>query len=438
MIIQHLGGKKMKKLLGILMGMFALFLIPMVSALDVDIVDVDVNGIDMDNNPTVYVERGESISIRVQIEADDNLTEDDEVAEDLRVRVSISGYEYDIIEDVSDIFNLDEGLTAVKTLNLEIPEDIDANEEYTLEVEIVGGEGPNTEEEFTLKIEAQRHSLNIQNVIFSPGLSIDANTPLFVEVRVENIGDKKEEDILVQVSIPALGISQSTYIDELASVEDDGEDLEDSESTNALFLDLSNAAAGTYTLEVTVEYNNGYSEETESYDLTITGGVNGIITTEDVIDVANKVKTIAQGESVVYKVDIANLGSSAKTYSVEVVGLDIWATSSVDPSFTLVQAGNTGEIYIYVSAKEDSTIGQHMFTVKVKEGSNVVKEINLEGNVTPKAVTPSAWGNVIKGLEVGFIVLLIILVILGIIIAITKMGRGSDEALTAGEGQTYY
>lgn len=428
----------MKKLLGILMGMFALFLIPMVSALDVDIVDVDVNGIDMDNNPTVYVERGESISIRVQIEADDNLTEDDEVAEDLRVRVSISGYEYDIIEDVSDIFNLDEGLTAVKTLNLEIPEDIDANEEYTLEVEIVGGEGPNTEEEFTLKIEAQRHSLNIQNVIFSPGLSIDANTPLFVEVRVENIGDKKEEDILVQVSIPALGISQSTYIDELASVEDDGEDLEDSESTNALFLDLSNAAAGTYTLEVTVEYNNGYSEETESYDLTITGGVNGIITTEDVIDVANKVKTIAQGESVVYKVDIANLGSSAKTYSVEVVGLDIWATSSVDPSFTLVQAGNTGEIYIYVSAKEDSTIGQHMFTVKVKEGSNVVKEINLEGNVTPKAVTPSAWGNVIKGLEVGFIVLLIILVILGIIIAITKMGRGSDEALTAGEGQTYY
>ncbi|MBL7147329.1 MAG: hypothetical protein ISS82_00710, partial [Nanoarchaeota archaeon] len=213
---------------------------------------------------------------------------------------------------------------------------------------------------------------------------------------------------------------------------------ETSESTDSLYLDLSNAQPGTYTLNVNVEYNNGHSEILESYDLTITGAQVTPTISQDVIDVANKIKTIAQSESVVYKIDIANLGNSAKTYSLEVLGLDTWATSRVDPSFTLVQAGNTGELYIYVSAKADATTGQHLFTAKVKEGSIVVKEINLESNVTPKTVAPSAWGNIIKGLEVGFIVLLIILVILGIIIAITKMKSKPEETLGTGEGQTYY
>lgn len=441
MITQHLGGKKMKKLLGILMLAVLALVIPSVSALDVSIDDVDINGIDMDSTPTptLYVERGEDVSIRVQVLAAEGIDpEEIETAEDLRVKAWISGYEYGEVEDMSGIFDLDEGLTVVKYLDLEIPEDIDSNEEYTLKIEIDNGEGDFTEAEYTIKIESQRHNLNIQDVIFSPGLSLNANMPLFVEVRVENLGDKKEEDIRIEVSIPALGITQVDYIDELGSVEDDEDDDETSDSTDSLFLDLSNAAAGTYTLQVNVEYNNGYDEVTETYDLTITGeGTGALGVSEDVIDVANKVKTVAQGESIVYKVDIANLGNSASTYSAEVVGLDAWATSSVDPGFVLVQSGNTGEIYVYVSAKADATTGQHMFTVKVKEGSTVVKEINLEANVTPKVVS-STWGNVIKGLEVGFIVLLIILVILGIIIAITKMGRGSDETLSAGEGQTYY
>jgi len=429
----------MKKVLGILLlSIFALVAVPaLVSAQDFDITDIDIDGIDMNvpplaEDPIVYVERGADLNVRVQVATTADV-------EDLRVKAWIGGYEYDDVEDVSEMFDLDANLSAVKYLTLEIPEDINSNEEYTLHVKAYD-QNEDIEYEYTLKIEAQRHDLSIQDVIFSPGLSLNADIPLFVQVRIENIGDKKEEDIKVEVSIPALGISQITYIDELVSTEEDNYDEETSESTDSLYLDLSNAQPGTYTLEVNVEYNNGYSEETETYDLTITGAGAGATAdaSEDVIDVANKVKIIAQGESVVYKVDIANLGDSAKTYSVEVVGLNTWATSNADPGFVLVQAGNTGELYIYVSAKEDATVGQHLFTVKVKEGSAVVKEINLEANVTPKTSASSSWSNVIKGLEVGFIVLLIILVILGIIIAITKMGKGSDETLNSGDGQTYY
>lgn len=425
----------MKKLFGILLlSIFALVLSNSVSAQTFDITDIDIEGMNMQlggDDTIVYVERGDTVNIRVEIEALND-------SEDVRVKAWIGGYEYDDIEDVTSMFDLTAGVTAVKYLNLEIPEDIDASDEYTLHIKAYD-QNDDVEEEYTLMIEEQRHLLNIQDVIFSPGLSLDKDTPLFVSVRVKNMGDKKEDDIRVEVAIPALGITQVDYIDELAAHEDDEDDDEDSDSTDMLFLDLSNAEPGTYTLNINVEYNNGYSEVSESYDLTITGAEAGVIS-EDVIDVANKVKIIAQGESAVYKVDIANLGSQAKTYSAEVFGLDTWATARVDPSFILVQAGNIGELYVYVSTMGDATTGQHMFTVKVKEGSDVVKEINLEANVTPKTVTPSAWSNVIKGLEIGFIVLLIILVILGIIIAITKMKGTSEETLTSGtgEGQTYY
>ena len=429
----------MRKILGILLLSILALVIPLsVSAASFSFQDIDIEGIDMSiggENPTVYAEKGGTVNIRVEVKAEEEVN-------DLKIKAWIGGYEYEDIEDVTEMFDLDENVTVVKYLDLEIPEDINANEEYTLHIKAYD-QNDDIEEEFTLQIEAQRHQLSMQDVIFAPGLSINANTPLFVTVRVENIGDKKEDDIRIEVSIPALGITQVDYIDELVSNEDPGnENEETSDSTDTLFLDLSNAAPGTYTLNVNVEYNNGYSELSESYDLTVTGtgaGASGAEVSGDVIDVANKVKTVAQGESVVYKVDIANLGNSAKTYSAELFGLDTWATTSrIDPSFVLVQAGNVGELYVYVSASADATAGQHLFTVKVKEGSTIVKEINLEANVTPKAATASSWGNIIKGLEVGFIVLLIILIILGIIIAITKMKGKSEETLTSGEGQTYY
>ncbi|MBL7147712.1 MAG: hypothetical protein ISS82_02705, partial [Nanoarchaeota archaeon] len=254
----------MKKLLGILLLSIIALVIPAlsVSAQSFEIIDVDVEGMSVAEGDIIYVERGDNLNIRVEIKA--NVS-----TEDLKVKAWIGGYEYDDIEDISDMFDLDAGVKAAKYLNLEIPEDIDSNDEYTLKIEAYNKYEENEWFEITLKIEAQRHNLDIQDVIFSPGLSLDANTPLFVQVRLENLGDKKEEDIRVEVSIPALGITQVDYIDELVAYEDD-DDEETSESTDSLYLDLSNAQPGTYTLNVNVEYNNGHSEILESYDLTIT------------------------------------------------------------------------------------------------------------------------------------------------------------------------
>ena len=81
-----------------------------------------------------------------------------------------------------------------------------------------------------------------------------------------------------------------------------------------------------------------------------------------------------------------------------------------------------------------------MFTVRVKEDSSIAKEINLEGNVVALAQESKmgALENVKTGLQMGFIVLLIILVILGIIILATKAGRRRNAEEGKDDTQTYY
>jgi len=63
----------------------------------------------------------------------------------------------------------------------------------------------------------------------------------------------------------------------------------------------------------------------------------------------------------------------------------------------------------------------------------VIKTLNLEVSSNEGE---SEWSNVLNGLAIGFLVLLIILVILGIIFAATKMSKkdSGEEAL----GESYY
>ncbi|MFH1209688.1 MAG: hypothetical protein V1663_02785 [archaeon] len=451
----------MKKLLTIFLGLFllaSLFLVKEVNAQDFDITSAEINGIEFESlDPSIIpadiiqADRGESLTVKVNVHSitEGNNTGNDTV-EGLKVKAWIGGYEYEDIEATSSMFDLSYGVTTQKTLTLDLPEDMDASQDYTLHVKAYT-EDQDVEYEFTLQIEEARHSLEIIDVMFTPSLTLNMNQDqdsLFVTTRVKNWGDKKEEDVKVTVSVPELGISQSTYIDELVAHEnscDDNEENcddneEDSESSNALYLDLAGKEAGSYPLTVTVEYNNGYSEEEKEYTLTLTGS-SGTSTgaQEAIIAAATSSKSIAQGEGVVYTIDLANLGDSSKVYTAEVTGLDTWATYRIDPSVVTVSAGDNGQLYIYVSAKDDAALGSHMFTVKVKENGESVKDINLSANVSGETEQAGQWDNIITGLEIGFIVLLIILVILGLIIAIGKMTKkeGTEEP-TSGSGETYY
>ena len=419
----------MKKLLSIVLFLLVALVFATSANAAYTLNNVEVDGVDMNAvapalPPVIYVERGDSISVRVEFTSDVNVN-------DVRVKTWIGGYEYGDVEDSTSLFDVLANTRYVKNLVLEIPNDIDSLDDYTLHVEVFD-RTTNLESEYTLRVARQRHDINFVDVVFSPGLVVRNDQPLFVTARVENLGDKKEEDIRVVVYIPELGMSQRTFLDDLTPVDEDVSQKEDSESTEALYLDLSDVKPGNYNVFVRVEYNRGHDYIEKVFPLTVKAGSRDAVSVEQdlIVDVAEKVKDLKAGEGNVYRVSLANLGSEARTLTLEVAGVEAFGTARADPSTITVEDGSSREAYVYVSAKESATTGNMVFSVRVKDGNTVVKEVQLQANVDGKQAPSTS--SLKTGLEVGFVVLLVILVILGIILAINKL-RNKEEP-----EQTYY
>ncbi|MEK6835719.1 MAG: FixG Ig-like domain-containing protein [Nanoarchaeota archaeon] len=420
--------KKLLCLIALLLVGFLTSLATNVNAQGYSFTEVEVNGVTMNLvTPssianTVNVERGDRVFVKAELRATANVR-------DVRVRTWIGGYEFGNIQEETEIFDVETNVTYVKGLILGLPEDLDASKDYTLHVEAFDDVG-STRLSFPLRVQEQRHMLNILDVIFNPGISVRNDQPLFVTVRIENLGDKKEEDIKVEVSLPSLGLSQKTFIDELSPSDDPDFDEEDSESSEALFLDLSNVKAGEYPLRVRVEYNRGHSFVEQTYVLTVQEAREVAEPTKFMAVVAERTRTLNAGSSTTYTLSLANLGAESRTFSLEVAGVEAFGSASVSPSLVLMPADSTREAVVTVNANQDATSGSKVFTVRVKEADSVVKELQLEANVQGRA--PDTLAGVKSGLIVGFIVLLIVLVILGIILVVNKMK--SKE----GPEETYY
>lgn len=426
--------KQFKLLTIALLCLFVAMAIPVAAASsDFAITDVRVN--DQNSGNTIYVERGETITIEVWYSTYGSSLD---LIENIDLEASIEGYEYDDIEVDTDNFNLRPNVTGKKTLRLTLPDDLDSEADYELYVKMSNKDGNSEEGPIQLYVDEGRHDLRLQDVIFTPGLSLEAGDLFFTVVRVENMGYEKEEDIMVKMSIPELGLSTRTYIEELGTVENDEDDDESSMSSDELFLRIpSNVKAGIYEVLIEVQYNRGHDVLEESYSLVVDGGV-AYSDKEVSITVDTESQEVSQGAGAVYKVMFANIGSSKADYILGVSGVESWGTFRVDPAKITLDEGETAEMFVYVTAKEGADLGEHNFVVNVKANGQNVKSFSLTADVVKDV---NGWSQVRRGLEIGFAVLLIILVILGIVLAARKLGGNGNESMeepTIEEGQTYY
>jgi len=417
----------------ILFALIALVLVSVVYAQDYTLDKVNVDGVTVLENGlivgsgAVSLERGSEAEIEVFVKSSSTLTDD---VKDVKVKAWIGGYEYGDVEETSGIFDINAAnVIYKKTLRLEIPNDLDVEEgDYTLFVKAFDRTG-DVEESFDVFLEEQRHFLKIQDIIVRQNV-VDAGSPLFIVVRVENLGDKKEEDIKVSVSIPELGLSARDYIDELAAHEIDNKDEEDSESSNEIFLRIpKDAEDGIYTLQVDVEYDKGHSIISKKETIEVVGKEKEatVKPAEAMISVEGSSKTVNAGEETSFKVNVLNAGEEPAIYSLEVTGEKLFATARVEPGFALIKGGESASFNILVKAKEDAKDFNN-FVVKVKSGDTIVKELSLSLDIQGKTYT---LGTV---LVAGFIVLIVVLIILGIVLLVTKTRPEEPGS----EGQSYY
>ena len=392
-----------------------------VHAVDFSIEKVEVDDIVAGSNP-ISVERESTIDVEVQLKGTGR-------SDNVRVKAWIGGYEFGSIREESEIFDIEPDVVYKKTISLEIPEDIDANDDYTLHVEVFDDDN-SFEQKFLLRVDEIRHRVNVLDVLLRPGNNVKAGEPLFITARLENLGAKKEDDIKVIASIPELGISTATFIDELTNDEEDNEDEESSMSSDELFLRIpENAKTGIYNLKVDVEYNRGRSVLTDTLQVAVTGV--SAAEKEAVVDVDALTKSLEVGGSTTYVVTVQNFGES-KTFKVEIEGEQLFADSSISPkTFTLADQ-ESKDVKVTLTPKSDAESGLKDFTVKVWSEDKLVEELSLQANVVEKAQdnadTRDVW-------VIGFIVLVIILIVLGLIMAFQRMRKPEEPG---DEGTSYY
>ena len=324
----------------------------------------------------------------------------------------------------STAFDETAGISYVKTLSLTVPQNIKAaasGEKYVLTVRMQDNKGNEIAwKAFDVFVTRANDAVQIQKVMTT---FAKAGSPVLVTVVAKNIGSDDLEDVYVRVSIPELGPSCTTEdrLGDIAST-DKGED-EDVATADIPLRIPANAEDGTYTLKVEIYNDKDDVAVSATKDIVI----DGVAPAEKFVEVVPALisQDIAQGKTATYNLRVANLGDSAKTFSVFVEGTDGWATYQLNPLVVTIAPDASQTITVAVTVADNALIGEHKLTAKVKS-DDAVKSVALTANVKEKTI----------GIDTLLISVIVLAVVLVILIAILVKTRKADESIEAEE--SYY
>jgi len=412
-------------LLGIMMSATAL------ATITIDFVKVDGDEVSQTgSNFILDVDRGDDIDVKVRLSSDVNVDE-------VQVEAVLRGVDSrDKVDDITDTFDMKAGVSYTKKLTLPLISKIDIDQ-YKLRIRISDRDNPTKEQTYELDIGTKRHDVEIRDVVLSPNTEVKAGRALLATVRVRNRGDKDEDGVKIVVSIPQLGVSAADFIDELEKEDDD----DDQATSEEMFLRIPDSAeTGEYTVRVEVFFDDGDKRNVKETTIFVLGQdrVTEAPKTDEktIITVAvDKQSAVQGGGEVAYPITLTNAGASSKTYTVQADGA-AWANFRVSPSNVLViDSGESKAFTVFVSANSNAPLGEQTYTVTVSSGAKVLKQLPLSVNV--KEGQASGAISLKRVLEVGLVVLVILLVIIGLIIGFSRL-RGDEEETEEGEEKTYY
>jgi len=363
-------------------------------------------------NSVLAVDRGDDIPVSITLTSDVD-------AQNVQVEAVIRGYDHnDAIEDTTDSFDMKAGVTYVKKLKIPIRSRLD-QDRYKLRVRVSDRDSATVEQTYELEIEADRHNLMIRDIILNPENEVKAGRALLASVRVANLGQRDQKDIKVTVSIPELGVSATSYLDEIEKEDDD----DDSKTSEEMFLRIpADAKSGDYTVRAQVTYDEGDEVATQDTQIRVIAEEKAAASEDKtIITLVTDVQNANAGSSASFPLTITNAGSSSKVYTISVDGAN-WAQFSVSPTNVLVvDAGQSRAATVNAAVAKNAAAGTQTFMVSVMSDGKVLKQVPLKVNVTAGRDKSSLK----KALEVGLIVLLILIVIIGLVLGFTR--RKDDE-----------
>ena len=207
---------------------------------------------------TLDIERNDKLELRLELQSWENV-------DNVEVRASISGYEHGNTAPITDRigpFDMDANVTYVRKLQVALPDDVELDD-YKLRIEISNRNGFAQVLHYDLQIDAPRNAMKITDVTFNPGNTLVAGQSLLGRVRLENKGQRDQDDVKVTMSVPALGVSATQYIEEV-------ENGDEQEETEEFFLRLPRCATpGTYDVNVDAWFNKNHNKVSATSKITV-------------------------------------------------------------------------------------------------------------------------------------------------------------------------
>jgi len=401
-------GQKMKTAKILIALMLTIALAGIAHALPLTIEDVQINDVTLnqDTENALSLQRGEDYEVKLKVSSEEELT-------DIKIEAFISGYdnEEEQISDSTELFDLEPETTYIKTLKITIPENLETDT-YLLRIMATDRDNDELIQNYKLKIDAPRHKLIVKDVIFRPSGEIKAGTSLLATVRLKNEGQKDQKYVKVKISIPQLGIEGTDYIDEIKKDEE--------QETEEIYMKIPrNAETGTYEAKITAKYSE-YKTTSSTYTIKVRADEEYTENPqpEIIITQLTQEEPVKAGETATYPIAITNQGKNSRAVALIPQQTD-WAETTLSESTIVLQPEQTQTTIATIKVKKDTPAGKHATSITIIAGENQ-KQITLTANVTKEEKS-------LKGiLETALIIFIILLVVLGIAMGVTKLQKKED------------
>jgi hypothetical protein len=345
--------------------------------------NIEINIKDPDNGDDFEI--GEIIEGSVKIK--------NEFEEDMDFEVKIYLYdieEEEVIEEIEEEIDIDEGKTQEIEFSVEIPKDVEGNE-FAIYVYVEGEDEECNSGYVEIEVERKKHEviiseINVDREDISPGDEVK------LEVKAENLG-RGDEDVVIVVSIDALNIYQES---EEIEIEKYGDKYR---KTEIFYISIpDNAKYGYYDIKAIAVYDDG-----ENYLL------------KEII-VAGRNAGVAD---MVPESGVINLNFNPKTYVSTTQGTPL--TLGEDGSS---DSGTSSGSAIVIGSKEasrtSSTSRVRLFRTSdsvnlgvneqtIKEEQNEVR-IEFNGEEKTRKINMNQW--VLLAVVLGLLILVVLVLIL--------------------------
>ena len=306
-------------------------------------------------------------------------------------------------------------------LNIQIDNDINYPDGYELTLYVrVESDSGNWEGTYPVYVQRQSHDLDV--ILVDMDSIAKAGATLPVSVVLENMGRHEEDNTLVTVKIPELGISKSAYYGDLFPTDTCDENCDQTDSgERKLFITIpEDAKAGTYNVEIVAYSDNTQTKVSRVLKISETKVTGKVISSP-------ASKTFAVGEQATYNLVLVNSGDKIAVFNLVPQESDALSVSLSDPIVS-IPAGSSKTVEVYVTANREGT---HTFTITANSDSGFSQTTSYSSVVQGKSIGTFGGNNLI----VLTIVLAIIFVVLVVILAVllTRKPEKTEEF-----GESYY